>query len=60
MCRCMPQVVTLSGRTITKEAQARPELAVSAIEEIDALLAQLPDDLVSKARQARASRASRS
>ena len=55
--RCL-QVVTISGRTIRK-AQVQPELADSAMEVIDALLAQIPADLVAKAKQARASRASR-
>lgn len=36
------QVITISGRTIRKEAQASPDRADEAIRHIDDLLSQLP------------------
>ncbi|CAL8469903.1 g9445 [Coccomyxa elongata] len=49
-------IVTISGRTIRKEAQASPELAASAIRKIEDLLASLPKDVVDKANELRAQR----
>lgn len=50
------QIVTISGRTIRKEAQASPALAESAIRKIEDLLASLPQDVVQKAKELRAHR----
>ena len=50
------QVVTISGRTIRKEAQAQPELSEVAIEKIDELLAKVPEDSRRKALDFRAQR----
>ena len=50
------QVVTISGRTIRKEAQAQPELSEVAIEKIDELLAKVPEDSRQRARDFRAQR----
>ena len=50
------QVVTISGRTIRKEAQAQPELSEVAIERIDELLAKVPKDSKQKAHDFRAQR----
>ncbi|KAK9818083.1 hypothetical protein WJX72_006851 [[Myrmecia] bisecta] len=50
------QVVTISGRTIRKEAQASPERAEHAIQQIDALLNQLPKNVLSHAEELRSSR----
>jgi len=50
------QIVTISGRTIRKEAQASPALAESAIRKIEDLLASLPEDVVQKAKELRAQR----
>ena len=50
------QVVTISGRTIRKEAQAQPELSEVAIEKIDELLAKVPKDSKQKAHDFRAQR----
>ena len=50
------QVVTISGRTIRKEAQAWPELSETAIEKINELLAKVPEDSVRKAEDYRAHR----
>ncbi|CAK0779428.1 hypothetical protein CVIRNUC_004772 [Coccomyxa viridis] len=49
-------VVTISGRTIRKEAQAQPELSEVAIEKIDELLAKVPEDSKQKAHDFRAQR----
>ncbi|EIE25710.1 hypothetical protein COCSUDRAFT_46344 [Coccomyxa subellipsoidea C-169] len=49
-------IVTISGRTIRKEAQASPELAESAIRKIEDLLASLPQEVVEKAKELRAQR----
>ncbi len=48
--------MTISGRTIRKEAQASPELAESAIRKIEDLLASLPQEVVEKAKELRAQR----
>ena len=48
------QVVTISGRTIRKEAQARPELSEMAIEKINELLAKVPEESVRRAEDFRA------
>ena len=50
------QVVTISGRTIRKEAQAQPELSEVAIEKIDELLAKVPEDSKQKAHNFRMQR----
>lgn len=50
------QVVTISGRTIRKEAQAQPELSEMAIEKINELLAKVPEESVRKAEDFRAHR----
>ena len=50
------QVVTISGRTIRKEAQAQPELSEVAIEKINELLAKVPKDYKQKAHDFRAQR----
>ena len=49
-------MVTISGRTIRKEAQARPELSEVAIRKINELLAKVPEDSVRKAEDFRARR----
>ena len=50
------QIVTISGRTIRKEAQASPELAESAIRKIEDLLASLPQEIVERAKELRSQR----
>jgi hypothetical protein len=50
------QIVTISGRTIRKEAQASPELAESAIKKIEDLLASLPQEVVERAKELRSQR----
>jgi len=40
------QIITISGRTIKKEAQADPQLAENAIQKINDLLAMLPQQEV--------------
>ncbi|KAK9808128.1 hypothetical protein WJX73_009400 [Symbiochloris irregularis] len=50
------QVVTISGRTISKQAQVQPQWAENAIDKIDALLGRLPADVVDRAKQLRISR----
>ncbi len=50
------QVVTISGRTIRKEAQAQPELSEVAIRKIDELLAKVPEESVRRAEDMRAQR----
>ena len=50
------QVITISGRTIKKEAQVSPNRAATAVSKIDDLLAALPQDLVSRGKEIRAAR----
>lgn len=50
------QVITISGRTIKKEAQASPERAEVAIHRINALLDRLPKDLVARGQEFRQQR----
>lgn len=50
------QVITISGRTIKKEAQASPSLAEDAIGKIDDLLNMLPKSEIESAQQLRQSR----
>ena len=50
------QVVTISGRTIRKEAQAQPELSEIAIRKINELLAKVPEEFVRRAEDMRAQR----
>lgn len=50
------QVITISGRTIRKEAQASPDRATIAIAQINSLIAKLPDPLVEKAEAIRKQR----
>ena len=50
------QIVTISGRTIRKEALAGPELAESAIRHIEDLLALVPEGDKKSAEAARARR----
>ena len=50
------QIVTISGRTIRKEALASPELAVSAIRHIEDLLALVPRDALKQAEAFRSQR----
>ena len=50
------QVVTISGRTIRKEAQAQPELSEVAIRKINELLAKVPEESVRRAEDMRAQR----
>ena len=40
------QIITISGRTIKKEAQASPQYAENAIQKINDLLAMLPQQEV--------------
>ena len=54
--RASVQVITISGRTIRKEAQASPELAEAAILRIDNLVNRLPDTLVSQGQLVRQQR----
>jgi len=49
-------VITISGRTIKKEAQASPERAEVAIHRINALLDRLPKDLVARGQEFRQQR----
>lgn len=53
---CRLQIVTISGRTIRKEALAGPELAASAIKHIEDLLALVPQDALKKAEEFRSQR----
>jgi len=50
------QIITISGRTIKKEAQADPQLAENAIQKINDLLAMLPQQEVEEAQQLRKAR----
>lgn len=50
------QVVTISGRTIRKEAQVQPELSDIAIRKINELLAKVPEESVRRAEDMRAQR----
>ena len=50
------QVITISGRTIRKEAQASPEFAENAIEKINALLDMLPKEDLERAHEIRKAR----
>lgn len=51
------QIVTMSGRTIRKEALQGPDRALAAIGRIESLLAQLPQDKLTKAQEFREARA---
>lgn len=53
---CCPQVITISGRTIQRQAQASPNFAEAAATRIDELLAALPQNLVARAKDIRAKR----
>ena len=53
---CRAQIVTISGRTIRKEALASPDLAVSAIRHIEDLLALVPRDALKQAEAFRSQR----
>lgn len=50
------QVITISGRTIRKQAQASPEYAEAAIECISRLLAACPQEDLDRAQQMRKAR----
>lgn len=50
------QIVTISGRTIKKEAQADPERARVAIARIETLLDKLPTEELRRARELRMAR----
>ncbi len=50
------QVITISGRTIRKEAQASPKYAEAAIEAIEKLLAACPQQDLDQAQNMRKSR----
>ena len=50
------QVITISGRTIRKQAQASPEYAQAAIDVIEKLLAVCPQEELSKAQEMRKAR----
>ncbi len=50
--------MTISGRTIRKEALAGPELAESAIRHVEDLLALVPQDALKSAEEFRARRRS--
>ena len=58
MLMTLLQVVTISGRTIRKEAQAQPELSEIAIRKIEELLAKVPEESVRRAEDMRAQRRS--
>lgn len=49
-------MVTISARTIRKEAQVQPELSEIAIKKINELLAKVPEEYVRKAEELRAQR----
>ena len=49
----MLQVITISGRTIRKEAQADPEIAEHAISCIDKLLSVVPEQDIKNAQELR-------
>lgn len=51
------RVLTISGRTIKDEAQVDPQLGKAAETAIDALIKELPQDLVEQAQQYRVARA---
>lgn len=50
------QVITISGRTIRKQAQASPEYAQAAIDVIEKLLAVCPEEDLAKAQEMRKAR----
>lgn len=50
------QVITISGRTIRKQAQASPEYAQAAIDVIEKLLAVCPPEDLAKAQEMRKAR----
>jgi len=52
----LSQVVTISGRTIKKEAQTDPERARVAIARIETLLNKLPKEELARASQLRLAR----
>ena len=54
--RCAVQVITISGRTIRKQAQASPEFAQAAIDKIEKLLAVCPEEDLAKAQEMRRAR----
>ena len=53
------QIVTISGRTIRKEAQADPERARVAIARIETLLDKLPNEELRRAKELRSARNAR-
>ena len=55
-CLLYVQVITISGRTIRKQAQASPEYAEAAIECISKLLAACPQEDLDRAQQMRKAR----
>ena len=50
------KVITISGRTIKKEAQASPTFAENAISRIDDLLAMIPREQIERAQELRKAR----
>ena len=50
------QIITISGRTIRKEAQASPEYAENAIVRINDLLGLLPQQKINEAQELRKAR----
>ncbi len=50
------QIITISGRTIRKEAQTSPEFAENAIVRIDDLLGLLPQQKIEEAQELRKAR----
>ena len=57
--RSARQIVTISGRTIRKEAQADPERARVAISRIETLLDKLPSEELRRAKELRLARNAR-
>ena len=55
-CMLAVQVITISGRTIRKQAQASPEFAQNAIDKIEQLLAVCPEQDLAKAQDMRKAR----
>lgn len=52
------QIVTISGRTIRKEAQASPALADAAIQKIQDLLDRVPEEAINRCEEYRSQRRS--
>jgi hypothetical protein len=50
------QIVTISGRTIRKEAQASPERADVAIRQIQELLDRVPEEAIRRCEEFRSQR----